>query len=309
MQLNPENICEDPKEKQEFEMLKRTILKAIGLNCDYYRDSYLRRRINYRMKNKGISSYQEYSRLLKSNPEEFSLLIKDLTINYTKFFRDPDVFSYFQKNILPEILAKKKIVRILSAGCSSGEEPYTISIIVNEALGPRINAYVISIYAVDIDDECLKKAENAEYEQQEVAEIGAGYLQKYFIQNGAKYRVKDNVKRLVHFKHADLTQKLPYQNIDVIFCRNVFIYFAKSGQAQIFKNFYEALISGGYLIIGKTEMLPDEVRNSFKCINAQCKIFQKNDEKSLLSNTLTLCYAFDSVAHKNNSDKPANTIC
>ncbi|MEM3731124.1 MAG: protein-glutamate O-methyltransferase CheR [Candidatus Bathyarchaeia archaeon] len=268
---------DDSREEQGFEVLKNMILKNLGLKCDFYRDSYLRRRINYRMRSHGIDSYWNYINLLKINKKEFSLLIKDLTINYTKFFRDPDVFEFFKEQILPNLLASKKTIRILSAGCASGEEPYTISMIINDILGEKINAYLISIYAVDIDNFCLKKAECGEYDQQELLDMSEHYMSKYFVREGQKFRVKENVKKLVHFKCADLTQKLPYKFLDVIFCRNVFIYFNKSGQAEIFKNFYDCLNKDGYLIIGKTEMLPEEVRKLFKCLNSVCKVFQKNE--------------------------------
>jgi len=262
-------------EERGFEVLKKMIYKELGLDCTYYRDSYLKRRVNSRMKTKGINSYWEYSKYLRDNPQEYKLLIKDLTVNYTKFFRDPDVFRYFKIRILPVLTSTKKTIRIWSAGCASGEEPYTIAIIINDALGQQIYEYLISIYATDIDETCLMKAKEGEYESSEVSEIGEHLLRRYFIRQGNKYRIKDCIKRMVHFRYGDLTKDLGYRNMDVIFCRNVFIYFSKEAQARICMRFHSALNQNGYLIIGKTEMLPDEVRDKFKCIDSNCKIFQK----------------------------------
>ncbi|MEM2815684.1 MAG: CheR family methyltransferase, partial [Candidatus Bathyarchaeia archaeon] len=113
-------------DEQGFQLIKSHILKVTGLNCTYYRENYLRRRIRYRMRRLGIESFWGYWRYLRSNENEYALLIRDLTINYSSFFRDPDVFLYFQNCILKEMLAKKRALRILSAGCAKGEEPYTI---------------------------------------------------------------------------------------------------------------------------------------------------------------------------------------
>jgi chemotaxis methyl-accepting protein methylase len=265
-------------EQKGFELVKNMILNKLGLDCSYYRENYLRRRFEFRMRSCGINGYWEYVKLLKINADEYDRLIKDLTINYTKFFRDPDVFTYFRTTILKDLIGKKKNIRILTAGCSSGEEPYTLGMILNEMLDSKINEYAISIYAIDIDRKSLTKAENGVYEEKEVSEIGSLLLDKYFIQKGNVYQVKDNVKRLVRFGKADLTQELTHRWLDVIFCRNVFIYFDKPAQAKIFKRFYEALQSDGYLVIGKSEIMPDEIRDKFKLIDTECRVYQKIDK-------------------------------
>ena len=262
-------------EDTSFEILKNLILKKLGLDCNYYRDNYVRRRIDYRMEVLGLKSYWDYIKLLRDNSDEWSFLVRDLTVNYTSFFRDPDVFSYFRTRILPILIAKKKVIRILSAGCSSGEEPYTISIIINDVLGSNINKYLVSIYAVDIDIFRLKKAMKGEYEEREVSRINKVYLDKYFKKMDGKYRVKECIKRLVHFRYLDLTQEMEYRYLDVIFCRNTFIYFSKEAQIKICHKFYDALNEGGFLIIGKSEILPEEVQGKFVCIDNKRRIYQK----------------------------------
>lgn len=262
-------------DEKGFGILKANISKALGFQCSYYRESYLQRRIMFRMRNLGINSYWDYLMYLKKHNDEYSFLLKDLTINYSKFFRDSDVFLYFQNNILRDITSKKSLVRILSAGCASGEEPYTISIVVNEALGSRLKDFCIAIYAVDIDEECLKKAKLGEYSKRELLGISEHLAQKYFLQNGNVFKVKDEVRRLVRFKLADLTYGLGNQSFDVVFCRNVLIYFDNQGQIKVFKNLYDALFKDGYLVIGKTEILPEEFKDKFKCVNSGAHVFQK----------------------------------
>ena len=262
-------------EEYGFEVLKKIILRRIGLDCNYYRDSYLRRRIDLRMKNYGLNSYWDYMKILINNEDEWPSLIRDLTVNYTSFFRDPDVFSYFKTRILPILLSNKRVIRILSAGCSSGEEPYTISMIINDVLKSNVNKYLISIYAIDIDEYALNKAIIGEYEERVVEKISRSYIQKYFIKIDGKYKVSECVRRLVHFKNMDLTQGVKYRNLDVIFCRNTFIYFSSEAQNKICMDFYNALNHNGYLILGKTEILPEKVADKFICIDNERKIFQK----------------------------------
>lgn len=263
-------------EEKAFVMLKDAIFKATGLKCEYYRDNYLRRRINYRMRVLGIDSYWRYLRYIKSHIDEYSLLVRDLTINYTKFFRDPDVFAFFKDVILPAILSSKNAVKILSAGCASGEEPYTIGIVIYEALGPKICDFYISIYGIDIDDECIRKAATGLYDERELSNVPSYLIKKYFDPVGeGLFKVKNTIRHLIHFKRADLTSGLKYRNFDVIFCRNVLIYFDKQGQAHLFRNFYDCLTVNGYLILGKTEVIPEGVQEMFRCVSPEVRVYQK----------------------------------
>ncbi|MBC7131100.1 protein-glutamate O-methyltransferase CheR [Candidatus Bathyarchaeota archaeon] len=262
-------------DERAFNILKEAIFKATGLNCEYYRDSYLRRRINYRMRLLGIDSYWKYLQYLISHDDEYRFLLRGLTVNYSKFFRDYDVFMFFKDKILPSILSKKRFIRILSAGCASGEEPYTISIIINEALGPKISNFSISIYGVDIDERCLKKAIIGEYDAKELCGVPQNLIERYFLKTNGKLKVKGIIRRLVHFKNADLTQPLGYRNLDIIFCRNVLIYFDREGQIKLFNSFYNSLLEGGYLIIGKTEVLPEGIQGMFKCVSPEARVYQR----------------------------------
>ena len=139
------------------------IYKETGLDCKQYKDNYLKRRINVRVRALNVESYHDYMRILDNNPDEYDLLLDKLTINVTQFFRDTTVFKAVRNTVLPALISdkkkgNKKLIRIWSAGCASGEEPYTISILLHEVLGSDINNFMISIYATDIDDAVMAKA-------------------------------------------------------------------------------------------------------------------------------------------------------
>ena len=275
MQIERDNLLKFIDDETGFNYLKRMIRSSIGLDCAYYRDNYLKRRINLKMMEKGYTSYARYGRTIKEDPQEFDELIKFITVNYTKFYRDKDVYNQFKDFVLPNILKKKQTVRILSAGCSSGEEPYTIAILLKEYLDRHPGRHLVSITAMDIDDKCLSKARAGEYPHESVADLKNFYLKRYFEEEDGCYRIRDELKKIVRFKHQDITRKLNQKYFDVILCRNVFIYFTNEAKAKIIRNFYDALNTGGYLILGKTEMMPTEVRDGFKVIDNRTKLYQK----------------------------------
>ena len=265
-------IIEDPL---GFNYLTRMIRTKIGLDCAHYRDKYLKRRVNLKMKEKGYKSYSEYGRVIKDDPEEFDELIKFITVNYTKFYRDRDVWDEFNEGVLPSVLQKKKTIRVLSAGCSTGEEPYTLAILLKEKMDKTPHKQMVSVKAVDIDTRVLAEAQEGVYPPEAVVDLSRIYLNKYFTEDDGLYRVNDEIKKMVRFGRQDITKKMTQRFFDIVFCRNVFIYFTNEAKAKIITNFHEALNSDGYLILGKTEMMPQEVRGMYKAINNRTKIFQK----------------------------------
>ena len=166
-------------------------------------------------------------------------------------------------------------LRIWSAGCASGEEPYTIAIILLEELGDNLGNLLVSILATDIDDDALKKAMQGFYQPFSLKNIPPNILKKYFHSENGGYRIKDVVKRLVRFRKHDLISGEKLRYFDVIFCRNVMIYFSRELQERLFMDFYNSLNDGGFLIIGKTETLTGEAREKFICVNVQERIFRK----------------------------------
>jgi chemotaxis protein methyltransferase CheR len=262
-------------EKMAFQKIKRLIYERAGLDCSGYRDEYLKRRFEIRLRATGVERYGKYLLYLKKNPDEFQNLLNDLTINYTMFFRDSDVYAYLEKRLLPKILSSSNPARIWSAGCATGEEPYSLAILVHKILGQSIANHVVTIFASDIDKDALSKAENGVYQEKQLGYLDAASFKKFFTKNGENCRVNDFVKRIVRFEQVDLNTSGLHENIDLILCRNVMIYFSKESQQLIHMNFYNALKDGGYLITGKSEVLSGEPFKRFLSVDTQTRVFQK----------------------------------
>lgn len=269
-----------------FKLLQKKIYEKTGIDCSLYKDNYLKRRIDLRMKTIGVgTSYNEYYRYLGKNPAEYDAFLDGITINVTEFFRDITTFDAFKNEVLPQLLAdkkkrKSKIIRIWSAACSIGEEPYTIGIILHEKLGPEIKNFLISIQATDLDAKALNVAKAGIYDASALKKLKKYMVSKYFdaVEDG-KYRIKNNVKHLVRFQQHDLISGRKFSHFDVIFCRNVLIYFGKELQSQLFLDFYDALHEGGYLIIGRTETLTGEAREKLLCVNTRERVYRKGNSK------------------------------
>jgi len=263
--------------EDEFQLLVRKISNSSGIILTGYRDSYLRRRIDLRMSALEIGSYYTYLRLLENKPEELKEAINAITVNVTEFMRDKTPFQFFQTEILPDIMERKKkvkssLIRFWSAACSNGEEPYSIGICSRETLPEN---WSVSIYATDIDENCLMRASEGVYSKDQLKNLDPYMVQKYFVPCDQNFKIKyKNVS--VRFKKHDLTSEPPIsKHFDAVFCRNVMIYFNEKQKVKMLTDFYEALSDGGYLIIGKSETLPPEIRKLFLPINVKEKIFQK----------------------------------
>jgi chemotaxis protein methyltransferase CheR len=246
-------------------------------NLDMYgfRDKFLKRRIKLKMNEKKITNYKDFIKLLKQDDDEIDKLFHFITVNYTSFYRDSDVYDQFYQEILPQIFRSKKPVKVLSAGCSSGEEPHTLSILLNE-YNERNNCKVnFSIDALDVDSEMIHKAQKGEYNKESFKELDNKYIQKYFTEVNDKYIIKNEVKRYISYRLHDINKPIKDNYYDVIFCRNVFIYFTNESKERALENFYNALKENSYLIIGKTEMMPISFNSKYHCISSRKKIYRK----------------------------------
>ena len=262
-------------ENVAYQKLKKLLHETVGLDCDGYRDEYLKRRFAVRLSATGTDTYSRYIRYLKKNPTEFNLVIDNLVINYTTFFRDKDVYVYLEKAVLPRLLKSNK-VRIWSAGCATGEEPYSLAILVHKLLGKALSNYHITIFASDLNEDALAKAVKGEYNKKQLKGLEDSLIDKYFSNNGASYQVKDFVRQLIRFEKHDLMKPSLHKGFDLILCRNVLIFFSRESQQQIHMHFYNALREGGYLVIGKSEILSGEPSKKFLCADVNCRVYQKS---------------------------------
>ena len=274
-QSKPEALS-DYLENSAFQKVKRMITQATGLNCSGYRDEYLKRRFEIRLRATGTGTYGRYIVYLNKHPEEFTNLLNDLTVNYTTFFRDRDVYQYLEYRLFPKLFLSKSLVKIWSAGCATGEEPYSLAILVHKVLEKRLPEHSVSIIASDIDEDALAKARRGVYGVRQVSTVTSSMLNQFFDKEGDGYRVKDFIKDMVHFERFDLMNKPQHSQLDLILCRNVMIYFSKEGQQHIHMNFYHALKDNGYLITGKSEILSGEPAKKFQAIDYIIRLYQKS---------------------------------
>jgi chemotaxis methyl-accepting protein methylase len=243
-----------------------------------YRTNFVFRRLRIRMREVKALNYAEYIAVLNNNPGEYNSFLDVLSVNVTEFFRDQEVFRVFRDGILPNIIKnkkgdKEKVIRIWSAGCASGQEPYSLAIILKEELADNRD-FSIRITASDIDNQALERARRAEYNINDFKEIDNKILEKYFISiYNEGYRLNDEIRNMVLFRRNNLISEPPFHFMDVIFCRNVLIYFKREQQDLIFQKFNQALNRGGYLVIGKTESI--WTRDLFASIDSRQKIYQK----------------------------------
>ncbi|MFN3383323.1 MAG: CheR family methyltransferase [Archaeoglobaceae archaeon] len=250
-----------------FKAIVNQVSKKSGLKLEMYRESYLRRRVELRMRILGLKDLSEYYSYLRSNEKEVGELINAIAINVTEFMRDKTPFEFFMNEILPWI-SYKKILRFWSAGCAYGEEAYSIAICALEAIESNF-----TVYATDIDEDCLQKAMLGIYDEPQLRNLDEEIKRKYFEKVGDKFKVKEFVRRHIRFKRHDLTSQEPITKfLDTIFCRNVMIYFTEEQKAKVLKDFHDALVDGGYLIIGKSESIP---RQGFECVSLTEKVYRK----------------------------------
>lgn len=238
---------------REWLSFRGTLERAIGVPLGQYKEPQMKRRLASVMGRYGIGSWQEFSRRIAADERLLGTVRDTLTINVSEFFRQPDRFRALQTVYLPRLLQERRALRLWSAGCSIGCEPYTLAIVLNE-VDP---AGRHSVLATDVDMPALSRAQDGRgYLPAEVRSVPPELLEKYFVAElGGTYRVVDEVKRRVTFRRHDLL-KDPYPtNMDLILCRNVVIYFTDEAKRYIYQRFAEALRPGGYLFIGGSEMI------------------------------------------------------
>jgi chemotaxis protein methyltransferase CheR len=262
----------------ELKLLQALVYQECGMHFDSRREHFLQDRLQRRLKECQLDSFYSYYRLLISDQgrQELSKLLEDLTINETSFFRNKAQLDLFHHHILVDILQRKKeagdfSLRFWSAGCSTGQEPYTIAMLVADALQNHERSHIslpliwpkppipapwkIEITASDLNYSVLRAGQEGSYSESQMASVDYSYRLRYFDKVGERYVIKKAVKELVHFDFHNLkTNYLPQHN-DVIFCRNVMMYFDEPEQKRLVQKFARCLNPGGYLLVGHAESL------------------------------------------------------
>ena len=256
--------------------LIQDVQKRLKIQLTNYKQDYIKRRLLSRMNSTRSKDFVEYHQYLRTHQEEEEKLRNALTINVTKFFRDLDVFDLVKKEIFPTILRDKRTLKVWSAGCSSGEEPYTYPIILYELgkTGPAFNGAII---ASDIDEEMLKKARLGVYEKNALENMTETQIAKHFDKKeDGKYYLKDHIKQIVKFQNHDLMTAPPVSRmVDMVSCRNVTIYFNEQQKKDLVRKVHESLGKDGFYIMGMSEYMAKEVEHLFKPYRPMLKVFQK----------------------------------
>ncbi|MEO0455935.1 MAG: CheR family methyltransferase [Cyanobacteria bacterium P01_A01_bin.114] len=264
-------------ENQIFETLLEYLRQTRGFDFTGYKRSSLQRRVTKQMRTHEIDNFGDYLDYLEVHPEEFVPLFNTVLINVTSFFRDLPAWEYLWHQLLPRILSEKLSedpIRIWSAGCASGEEAYTLAIILAELLNPVQFRQRVKIYATDVDEEALAEARHASYLAQDLETIPEALRAKYFEPVADRYVFRSDLRRSVIFGRHDLVQDAPISRLDLLVCRNTLMYFNAETQSRILARFHFALGSTGAIFLGKAEMLLTH-SNSFTPINLQHRIFRK----------------------------------
>ena len=242
------------RKRRWFGLLLDYLQRTRGFDFTAYKRSSLRRRILKRMQTVGIATIADYNDYLEVHAEEFEPLFNTILINVTSFFRDAPVWDYVWHQAMPMIQAQKRNdepVRMWSAGCSSGEEAYSLAIVAAEVFGSEGFRNNVKIYATDIDNEALNQARQANYGPRQLREMPPELLGKYFEPQNGRYVFNKDLRRAVIFGRHDLLQDAPISHVDLLVCRNTLMYFNAEAQAKILNRFAFATRNNGLLLLGK----------------------------------------------------------
>jgi two-component system, chemotaxis family, CheB/CheR fusion protein len=267
-----------PDKNTHFEALLHYMRDNRGFDFSGYKRASLHRRILRRMQMLEIERFEDYMDYLEVHPDEFVQLFNTILINVTQFFRDPDTWELIDQEVIPKIIVRKQDdepIRIWSAGVSSGEEAYTISILLAEHLGIEAFKQRVKIYGTDVDEDALSRARTARYSAKEVENIPSHLREKYFEPVNAEFIFHKELRRGVIFGRHELIHDAPISRVDVILCRNILMYFNSETQARVLNRLNFALNDGGFLVLGKAEMLLTH-GHLFTPFHHKLRVFKKN---------------------------------
>ncbi len=264
----------------DFELYRKLIYDESGIHFSSTNRSILESRLRERLREKKTDTLKSYFDLITRDKEEMKVLLDSVTTNLTRFFRNQPHFDALEKHVVPELLrmrggsAEKKI-KIWSAGCSTGEEPYTIALLLKEVLP---SPWGFEIVASDISLKSLMVGKEGFYPDSRIVGIPEAYLPKYFERKSNGWQVKDAVKKTIRFDYHNLKNDSGLRSMDIVFCRNVLIYFDEAAQKATVERFYEALAPQSFLFIGHSESLFG-MNTKFEFVKTEWACFYKKDSK------------------------------
>jgi chemotaxis protein methyltransferase CheR len=272
---------------RDLERVLNYLNQKRGFDFSGYRASMVERRMEKRLTPSKCADFPEYLEYLKQHPHELDNLVDVLTINVSRFFRNTLAFDYVTDKILPAVVFDKlsgrdPSLRVWSAGCATGEEPYSVAILIQELRRKEKFNLSVNIFATDIDERALKKAKTAVYPYASIKNIKYRLLKRYFEAHGKHFQLSPEIQNMVAFSPYDMLDKRGYAppesvfgGFDMIFCKNVLIYFTQEYQDRIFDKLHRSLANGGYLVLGEAEIPARKYQDGFRKVNECCSIYRK----------------------------------
>ena len=251
--------------------------QRIGHDFRSYKESTLRRRIWRRMSLRQTQQPMEYLQALRDNPAELDALARDLVISVTYFFRDPDVWKVVEEQVLPELIAARRPdmpLRVWVPGCSTGEEPYSLAILLLEQIEAQAAHRKIQVFATDINEHALEKARAGVYPETIAADVSPERLRRFFIKEGANYRISKKVRECVVYATHNVVSDPAFSRLDLISCRNLLIYLDHEAQKRVMPVFHYALREGGFLVLGGAESVVN-LERQFQAVSPKWRIFRR----------------------------------
>lgn len=253
--------------------------KRCNFSISPYKDTCMKRRITMRMRSSGSPNAAAYCSLLRKNEQELELLKKALTIHVSQFFRNPSMFEKLRMAIVPTLLHKASqeqiIFRVWSLGCASGEEPYSIGILLQHYFSSELSSHQVDIHACDVDAAILEVAARAEYAGDRLKDLSDIIRERYFAQRNACMQLVANIREMVTFHNLDIMSFTATEPCLLVLCRNTLIYFNRQDQEKILLRIANILLPGGILVLGKTETLVGTVRLLFSAIDPVERIYRR----------------------------------
>jgi two-component system CheB/CheR fusion protein len=274
-----------PDTEPAFEVLLEFLKTSRGFDFTGYKRASLERRVRRRMEQIECTSFGDYLDYLEVHPDEYEQLFNTILINVTEFFRDPPAWEYLRDTALPRLLAAKPTddpIRVWSAGCATGQEAYTLAMVLAELLGPDAFRERVKIYATDVDEDALSVARHGTYGPKEMESLPEELRERYFQQSDQHFAFRKDLRRTLIFGRNNLVSDAPISRLDVLVCRNTLMYLNSETQGRILRHFHFALREDGVLMLGRSEMMISH-RDLFGMDDMKKRIFRKRPHSATLA--------------------------
>lgn len=272
-------------EEEPLENFLEELRQRHGLDFKSYKAPTIRRRLQRRFAATGVNDLEEYRRYLEENPAEYGNLVNAFLIKVTEFFRDLEQFEYLRDEVLPQIIERVRNngeqLRVWSAGCATGEEAYSLAILVSEALGHEAGNFNVRIFATDLDASAVNFARRGVYPPSALSGLTSEQIRNHFVEEDGHYQVKKSIRSMIVFGEHDLVQRSPFPQLDLVVSRNVLIYFTNALQRRTLQLFAYSLKDGGYLMLGKAEST-SPLSEYFNPVERQNKVYLRQGERFVM---------------------------